>query len=112
MGSKRAMQIAESLGAACTGEDDELALIVALHEGAPQWAGVERSFMRIVKAWYDADAVSEEAVLRWWEEATASSGGGEEMLEQMRPFVQWLTEAEEESDESRMKSDGMADAYI
>ena len=48
---------------------------------------------------FAADVVSEDTILRWYKELH-SSKGKTVFLAQMKSFVEWLEQAEEETDES------------
>merc|ERR1712142_1333227 len=58
------------------------------------------SFSKIVMLFYKADVLSEESILRWYKEGHAQGGtkGKSVFLEQMKKFVEWLQNAEEESE--------------
>lgn len=53
---------------------------------------------RVFKALYDCDLLPEEAILLWHATPPASDGGVR-VREAVAPFVAWLQEAEEDSDE-------------
>uniref|UniRef100_A0A4W6CXT8 eIF5-mimic protein 1 n=1 Tax=Lates calcarifer TaxID=8187 RepID=A0A4W6CXT8_LATCA len=55
------------------------------------------SFSKIVVLFYKADVLSEEAILKWYKDAHAAKGKSV-FLEQMKKFVEWLQNAEEESE--------------
>ena len=55
-------------------------------------------FHRIILVLYNTDCLSEDAVLRWYESDHLSKGKSH-FLKQMVPMVDWLNNAEEESDE-------------
>uniref|UniRef100_A0A8C2GKB4 eIF5-mimic protein 1 n=1 Tax=Cyprinus carpio TaxID=7962 RepID=A0A8C2GKB4_CYPCA len=56
-----------------------------------------KSFSKIVVLFYKADVLSEEAILKWYKDAHAAKGKSV-FLEQMKKFVEWLHNAEEESE--------------
>ncbi|MGH0148760.1 UNVERIFIED_CONTAM: hypothetical protein FKN15_040378 [Acipenser sinensis] len=56
-----------------------------------------KSFHKIVVLFYKADVLSEEAILKWYKEAHVAKGKSV-FLEQMKMFVEWLQNAEEESE--------------
>ncbi|XP_056439556.1 eIF5-mimic protein 1 [Gadus chalcogrammus] len=56
-----------------------------------------KAFAKIVVLFYKADVLSEEAILKWYKDGHSSKGKSI-FLEQMRKFVEWLQNAEEESD--------------
>jgi heme-degrading monooxygenase HmoA len=52
-----------------------------------------KAFAKIIQLFYRADVLSEDAILKWH-----SDGKGKGVLvEQLKPFVEWLKQAEEES---------------
>lgn len=58
-----------------------------------------KSFNKIVLLLYKTDILSEDAILKWYKE-THSSRGWSVFMDQMKKFVDWLEQAEEEeSDE-------------
>jgi len=58
-----------------------------------------KSFNKIVLLLYKTDVLSEDAILKWYKE-THSSRGWSVFMDQMKKFVDWLEQAEEEeSDE-------------
>ncbi|XP_073319542.1 eIF5-mimic protein 1 isoform X4 [Pagrus major] len=56
-----------------------------------------KSFSKIVVLFYKADVLSEEAILKWYKVAHGAKGKSV-FLEQMKKFVEWLQNAEEESE--------------
>jgi len=57
-----------------------------------------KSFNKIIVLLYKTDVLSEEAVLKWYKESH-SQRGWQVFSEQMKKFVEWLEQAEEESDD-------------
>lgn len=60
----------------------------------------------MLKKLYDSDIVDEEVILKWYDAGAScnsdvgvSKAAGTVVREQAKPFVEWLREAEEESDE-------------
>jgi len=96
---KRYRKVASSLiNAASKGQDTALRSLEFAHDLLPE--GDERvkfvkKFPVLLKALYDLDLVEEEAFLRW-AEAEASP---EDLVDSADPFISWLQNAEEESDE-------------
>lgn len=73
---------------------------VALHEQYSTAVG------GILKWMYDEELVSEEAIVQWFQEHSLSTPGPAGLVRKAAAkFVQWLQEAEEESDESEEESD-------
>ena len=54
-----------------------------------------KSFNKIVLLLYKTDVLSEDAILKWYKE-THSSRGWSVFMDQMKKFVDWLEQAEEE----------------
>lgn len=79
----------------CADTAAEAALVTALTEGLAGWEGGDGSFLAIVKEWYDRDVVSEDGILLWWQTHSPRATHGA-LVEQLRPLVTWLQEAEEE----------------
>ncbi|XP_013391605.1 basic leucine zipper and W2 domain-containing protein 1 isoform X2 [Lingula anatina] len=56
-------------------------------------------FQKIVFLFYKMDVLSEDVILKWYEDPAATTKGKSIFLEQMKKFVEWLKNAEEESDD-------------
>uniref|UniRef100_A0AAY4CMG1 eIF5-mimic protein 1 n=1 Tax=Denticeps clupeoides TaxID=299321 RepID=A0AAY4CMG1_9TELE len=56
-----------------------------------------KAFSKIIVLFYKADVLSEEAILKWYKDTHAAKGKSV-FLEQMKKFVEWLQNAEEESE--------------
>jgi len=54
-------------------------------------------FQKIILLFYKTDVLSEEIILKWYKEAHSNKGKSV-FLEQMKKFVEWLQNAEEESE--------------
>uniref|UniRef100_A0A3Q3JYV7 W2 domain-containing protein n=1 Tax=Monopterus albus TaxID=43700 RepID=A0A3Q3JYV7_MONAL len=63
-----------------------------------------KAFQKIVVLLYKADVLSEEAILKWYNEAHLTKGKSV-FLEQMKKFVEWLKNAEEESESEEEEAD-------
>uniref|UniRef100_A0A3P9QF80 Basic leucine zipper and W2 domains 1a n=1 Tax=Poecilia reticulata TaxID=8081 RepID=A0A3P9QF80_POERE len=59
---------------------------------------------KIVVLLYKADVLSEEAIMKWYSEAHLAKGKSV-FLEQMKKFVEWLKNAEEESESDEEEAD-------
>jgi len=84
----------------CKTVDNEKQLIEALLNYVQDDETLFDGFMVTCKELYDADVLAEDSILAWVQHKT--SQGDPEMepyLTQMAPFVEWLNEAEESSDE-------------
>jgi len=55
-------------------------------------------FSKIILLFYKADVLDEDTIFRWYREAHSSKGKSV-FLEQMKKFIEWLENAEEESEE-------------
>lgn len=56
-------------------------------------------FQKIVFLFYKSEVLSEEVILKWYKDGHSAKGKSI-FLDQMKKFVEWLQNAEEESDES------------
>lgn len=75
----------------------ELILLQKIQEYCYDNIHFMKSFHKIVVLFYKADVLSEEAILKWYKEAHVAKGKSV-FLEQMKMFVEWLQNAEEESE--------------
>uniref|UniRef100_A0A8K9XXJ4 W2 domain-containing protein n=1 Tax=Oncorhynchus mykiss TaxID=8022 RepID=A0A8K9XXJ4_ONCMY len=75
----------------------EILLLVKMQEYCYDNIHFMNSFQKIVVLLYKADVLSEEAILKWYTEAHVAKGRSV-FLEQMKKFVEWLKNAEEESE--------------
>lgn len=79
-----------------TSERSELALILKMQEYCYDNMNFMNSFYKIMVLFYKLEVISEDSVLKWYREAH-SPKGKMHFLEKMRPFIEWLQNAEEES---------------
>uniref|UniRef100_A0A8C8HAD9 W2 domain-containing protein n=1 Tax=Oncorhynchus tshawytscha TaxID=74940 RepID=A0A8C8HAD9_ONCTS len=75
----------------------EIILLVKIQEYCYDNIHFMKAFQKIVVLLYKADVLSEEAILKWYAEAHVAKGKSV-FLEQMKKFVEWLKNAEEESE--------------
>ncbi|XP_031442461.1 basic leucine zipper and W2 domain-containing protein 2, partial [Clupea harengus] len=75
----------------------ELVLLLKIQDYCYDNIHFMKSFSKIVVLFYKADVLSEEAVLKWYKDAHSAKGKSI-FLEQMKKFVEWLQNAEEESE--------------
>nr|XP_023665466.1 basic leucine zipper and W2 domain-containing protein 2 isoform X1 [Paramormyrops kingsleyae] len=75
----------------------ELVLLQKVQEYCYENIHFMKSFSKIVVLFYKADVLSEGAILKWYKDAPAAKGKSV-FLEQMKKFVEWLQNAEEESE--------------
>lgn len=86
------------LGAFCTNNKSELTLILRIQDFCYDNMNFMKVFQKIILLLYKTDVLSEESILKWHKEAHSSKGKSV-FLEQMKKFVEWLQNAEEESEE-------------
>jgi len=77
----------------------ELTLIVRCQEYCYDNMNFMKVFHKIIMLFYKSDVLSEEAILKWYKESHSAKGKSI-FLDQMKKFVEWLQNAEEESDDS------------
>lgn len=76
----------------------ELKLVVKIQEYCYENMAFMKVFQKIIVLFYKTDVLSEDSVLKWYNTAHSSKGKSV-FLEQMKTFIEWLQNAEEESDE-------------
>ncbi|KAI3356471.1 hypothetical protein L3Q82_017686 [Scortum barcoo] len=72
----------------------ELTLLLKIQEYCYDNIHFMKAFQKIVVLLYKADVLSEEAILKWYNEGHLAKGKSV-FLEQMKKFVEWLKNAEE-----------------
>lgn len=77
----------------------ELHLLVKVQEFCYDNINFMKVFQKIILLFYKNDVVSEEVILKWFKDGHSSKGKSI-FLDQMKKFVEWLQNAEEESEES------------
>uniref|UniRef100_A0A3B5B5H9 Basic leucine zipper and W2 domain-containing protein 1-A-like n=1 Tax=Stegastes partitus TaxID=144197 RepID=A0A3B5B5H9_9TELE len=82
----------------------ELTLLLKIQEYCYDNIHFMKAFQKIVVLLYKADVLSEEAILKWYNEAHVAKGKSV-FLEQMKKFVEWLKNAEEESESEEEEAD-------
>uniref|UniRef100_A0A8C5HAS4 Basic leucine zipper and W2 domain-containing protein 1-A n=1 Tax=Gouania willdenowi TaxID=441366 RepID=A0A8C5HAS4_GOUWI len=82
----------------------ELSLLLKIQEYCYDNIHFMKAFQKIVVLLYKADVLSEEAILKWFTEAHVAKGKSV-FLEQMKKFVEWLKNAEEESESDEEEAD-------
>ncbi|XP_014205551.1 protein krasavietz [Copidosoma floridanum] len=75
----------------------ELALLLKVQEFCYENMNFMKVFQKIVLLFYKTDVISEEVILRWYKDGH-SVKGKMLFLDQMKKFVEWLQNAEEESE--------------
>lgn len=76
----------------------ELALMLKVQEFCYENMNFLKSFQKIIMLLYQNDVITEDVILKWYKDGHSSKGKSV-FLEQMKKFVEWLHNAEEESDE-------------
>ncbi|KAK0090913.1 hypothetical protein PV325_000079 [Microctonus aethiopoides] len=75
----------------------ELSLILKVQEFCYENMNFMKVFQKIVLLFYKKDVISEEVILKWYKEGH-SLKGKMLFLDQMKKFIEWLQNAEEESE--------------
>lgn len=75
----------------------ELSLILKVQEFCYENMNFMKAFQKIILLFYKTEVLSEETILKWYKEAH-SPKGKMHFLEQMMKLVEWLKNAEEESE--------------
>ncbi|GAQ92007.1 Translation initiation factor 5 [Klebsormidium nitens] len=89
------------------GKDAQRALLAAIEVfTGVTFPAAKKDVALVLKKLYDSDAVEEEVILEWYDAGAGCNADvgvpkavGVVVREQAKPFVDWLREAEEESDE-------------
>jgi ribosomal protein L18E len=75
----------------------QLALIIRIQEYCYDNMNFLKAFHRIIVLLYKADVLTEDIILEWYKRGHSNKGKSV-FLEQIKPFIEWLTNAEEESE--------------
>jgi len=75
----------------------ELALLVRIQEFCYENMNFMKVFQKVVLLFYKCEILSEDVILKWYKEGHSVKGKSV-FLEQMSKFVEWLNNAEEESE--------------
>lgn len=75
----------------------EMALLLKVQEFCYENMNFMKAFQKIVLLFYKTEVVSEDSILKWFKEGH-SNKGKMHFLEQMKQFIEWLQNAEEESE--------------
>ncbi|XP_018424465.1 PREDICTED: basic leucine zipper and W2 domain-containing protein 2 [Nanorana parkeri] len=94
---KHLKQYAPLLAVFSTQGQSELVLVQKIQEYCYDNIHFMKAFQKIVVLFYKADVLGEEAILKWYKEAHLAKGKSI-FLDQMKKFVEWLQNAEEESE--------------
>ncbi|KAI3462579.1 hypothetical protein Pfo_019242 [Paulownia fortunei] len=81
-------------------EDSRLLLLRAIEEFCrkPNPSAVKEVAL-VLKALYDADVLEEENIVQWYQEGVAGNSKDSSVWKNAKPFVDWLQNAESESEE-------------
>ncbi|KAJ0009463.1 hypothetical protein NQD34_001165 [Periophthalmus magnuspinnatus] len=101
---KHLKQYSPLLKAFTSQSQSELSLLLKIQEYCYDNIHFMKAFQKIVVLLYKADVLSEEAILKWYSEAHLAKGKSV-FLEQMKKFVEWLKNAEEESESEEEEAD-------
>uniref|UniRef100_A0A7M4FWL9 Basic leucine zipper and W2 domains 1 n=1 Tax=Crocodylus porosus TaxID=8502 RepID=A0A7M4FWL9_CROPO len=93
---KHLKQYSPLLAAFTTQGQSELTLLLKIQEYCYDNIHFMKAFQKIVVLFYKAEVLSEEPILKWYKDAHLAKGKSV-FLEQMKKFVEWLKNAEEES---------------
>uniref|UniRef100_UPI00358F5F04 eIF5-mimic protein 1-like n=1 Tax=Myxine glutinosa TaxID=7769 RepID=UPI00358F5F04 len=94
---KHLKQYAPLFAAFTSQPQSELALLLKVQEYCYDNIHFMKTFQKIIVLLYKADILSEETILKWHSSAHAAKGKTV-FLDQTKKFVEWLQNAEEESD--------------
>jgi len=87
------------LAAYTTTSRAELHLLTRVQDFCYDNMNFMKVFQKIVFLFYKSEVLSEEVILKWYKDGHSAKGKSI-FLDQMKKFVEWLQNAEEESDES------------
>ena len=82
----------------CQTSRQELVLMNVIQVYCYQDTAILKLFPQIIKLMYDADVIAEDTILLWSRQGS-SPKGRQVFLRDMEPFIKWLQEAEEDSEE-------------
>lgn len=97
---KHLKQYASLLAALAESAKSQLTLLVKVQEFCYDNMNFLKVFSRIVVLFYKADVLGEDAILKWYQDGH-SPKGKTVFLEQTKEFIQWLKNAEEESEDEK-----------
>lgn len=75
----------------------QLALIIRIQEYCYENMNFLKAFHKIIVLLYKADVLTEDIIIEWFKRGHSNKGKSV-FLEQTKPFIEWLTNAEEESE--------------
>lgn len=95
---KHLKQYTSLLAALTENGRSELALLIKMQEYCYDNMNFLKVFQKIVVLFYKADVLGEDSIIKWYQDSHLPKGKSV-FLEQMKSFIQWLQNAEEESEE-------------
>jgi len=95
---KHLKQYASLLASQATSPKAELTLLLKIQDFCYENMNFLKVFQKIVVLLYKMEVISEDVIQHWYN-GGHSSKGQSHFLEQMKPFVEWLKNAEEEDSE-------------
>nr|XP_044996997.1 basic leucine zipper and W2 domain-containing protein 1-like isoform X2 [Jaculus jaculus] len=101
---KHLKQYSPLLAAFTTQGQSELTLLLKIQEYCYDNIHFMKAFQKIVVLFYKAEVLSEEPILKWYKDAQVAKGKSV-FLEQMKKFVEWLKNDEEESESEAEEGD-------
>lgn len=75
----------------------QLALLIRIQEYCYENMNFLKAFHKIIVLLYKADVLTEDIIIEWYKRGHSNKGKSV-FLEQTKPFIEWLTSAEEESE--------------
>ncbi|XP_067582666.1 eIF5-mimic protein 2-like isoform X2 [Pseudorca crassidens] len=97
-------QYSPLLAAFTTQGQSEMTLLLKIQEYCYDNIHFMKAFQKIVVLFYKAEVLSEEPILKWYKDTHVAKGKSV-FLEQMKNFVEWLKNAEEESESEAEEGD-------
>jgi len=85
------------LGTFCQTPKSELTLLLRIQDFCYDNMNFMKVFQKIVLLLYKTDVLSEDMIMKWYKDSHSSKGKSV-FLEQMKKFIEWLQNAEEESE--------------
>jgi len=95
---KHLRQYSPLLAALTESGRSQLALMVKVQEHCYDNMNFMKVFQKIILLFYKVDVLSEDVILKWYKDGHVAKGKSV-FLQQMKKFVEWLENAEEESEE-------------
>ncbi|XP_042470684.1 eukaryotic translation initiation factor 5-like [Zingiber officinale] len=88
------------LDAAVEGEESQLCLLRAIETFCGKCCGdAMKEVALVIKCLYDGDVLEEECIVKWYEQGLTGANKSSIVWKNMKPFVEWLQNAESEDEE-------------